>query len=186
MPKPITWEIRIRPVADITADPFGCAVANFTCTARTAACEVSGIVTRGPQGLAVDRMEVESGDWAGLNTRLLASLPLARILAEVRPHFAARPAEDVCAAEVAAAPAARRNAVSDPLLMVVAMSYLRETAAGQPAGALVRLAAEFGRPEKTVQRWIARARQDGWLGPGSRGRVGSEPGPRLLALRSAV
>jgi hypothetical protein len=96
--------------------------------------QVSGIVTRGPQGLAVDRVEVDSSDWAGLNTRLLASLPLARILTEVRSHFASRPVEDVCAAEVASAPVARRNAVSDPLLMVVAMSYLRETAAGQPPG----------------------------------------------------
>lgn len=74
-----------------------------------------------------------------------------------------------------------RHLLDDGLLRRVAEAYLRETAYGQPTGAMGRLAAEFGRPEETIRSWIARARARGWLGPSRKGRRGAEPGPRLTA-----
>lgn len=73
-----------------------------------------------------------------------------------------------------------RRPLDDDLLRRVAEAYLRETAPGQPTGAMARLAAEFERPEETVRSWLARARARGWLGPSRKGRRGAEPGPRLL------
>jgi transposase len=43
------------------------------------------------------------------------------------------------------------------------------------------MAARFDRPEGTLRTWVSRARKEGWLGPGSKGRIGAEPGPLLLA-----
>lgn len=74
-----------------------------------------------------------------------------------------------------------RQPLDDALLRSVAEAYLRETAYGQPPGAMKRLAAEFGRPEETLRTWVGRARSRGWLGPSRRGRRGAEPGPRLTA-----
>jgi hypothetical protein len=74
-----------------------------------------------------------------------------------------------------------RQPLNDDFLKTVAEAYLRETAYGQPPGAMKRLAVEFGRPEETVRTWVGRARTRGWLGPSRRGRRGAEPGPRLTA-----
>ncbi|MEV5792687.1 hypothetical protein [Streptomyces sp. NPDC052192] len=78
-----------------------------------------------------------------------------------------------------------KPAVTDDHLRAVAEAYLVETAPGQPARPMERLAKKFGRPEETVRTWIARARKEGWLAPGMRGRVGGEPGPKLLAAQLA-
>jgi transposase len=37
---------------------------------------------------------------------------------------------------------------------------------------------------KTINNWIARARNEGWLGPAAQGRAGADPGPRLLEAKS--
>lgn len=78
-----------------------------------------------------------------------------------------------------------KPAVSDERLRAVAEAYLAETAPGQPARPLPRLAEKFGSPEETVRTWIARARKEGWLAPGVKGRAGGEPGPKLLAAQLA-
>lgn len=74
-----------------------------------------------------------------------------------------------------------RTPMSDELLRAVAEAYLEETAPDKPPRPMARLAERFERPEETVRTWLARARKAGWLGPGIRGRIGGEPGPRLLA-----
>ena len=66
-----------------------------------------------------------------------------------------------------------RQMLSDGLLRQVAEAYLREAAPGQPPGAVGRVASEFGRPEETVRKWVARARERGWLGPSRKGRRGA-------------
>lgn len=73
--------------------------------------------------------------------------------------------------------------MSDTLLRRVAEAYLEETSAGKPPKALERIAQMFGRPPETVRTWVSRARKEGWLGAGVRGRVGAGPGPRLLGYR---
>lgn len=78
-------------------------------------------------------------------------------------------------------PTGGRQPLTDDLLKSVAEAYLRETAYGQPPGAMKRLAAEFERPEETLRTWVGRARARGWLGPSRKGRRGAEPGPRLTA-----
>lgn len=75
--------------------------------------------------------------------------------------------------------------VTDEQLRNLAEAYLTETAEGKPARPLARIAEQFGRPEETVRTWLARARKEGWLAPGVKGRAGGEPGPKLLAARLA-
>lgn len=76
-------------------------------------------------------------------------------------------------------PTGGRQPLTDELLRDVALAYLRESAYGQPPGAMKRLAAEYGRPEETLRTWVGRARTRGWLGPSRKGRRGAEPGPLL-------
>lgn len=78
-----------------------------------------------------------------------------------------------------------RPRVTEDQLRQLAEAYLAETAEGKPARPLARIAEQFGRPEETVRTWLARARKEGWLAPGVKGRAGGEPGPRLLAARLA-
>jgi hypothetical protein len=42
----------------------------------------------------------------------------------------------------------------------------------------------MGVDQKTMSRYVFRARQTGWLGPAVHGREGSEPGPKLIAESS--
>lgn len=77
-----------------------------------------------------------------------------------------------------------RAPLPDELLRQVSEGYIAESAPGKPRGAVKRLAQQLGRSENTVSRWVARARKDGWLGPGRQGHEGAEPGPRLLDARS--
>lgn len=164
---------------------------------------IEGAIARGSKGLLISRIEVLPPPVAeaphGITTRILQRIPVDKILAAVRAHAAyeqarkegtrqilgQEPAPGVFTDQDAKSSAVvRRNAVTDELLQRVAHAYVRETAAGQPPGALKRLADQFDRPEKTIQRWIARARQEQWLGPGAPGRVGAEPGPKLYAWLS--
>jgi hypothetical protein len=78
-----------------------------------------------------------------------------------------------------------RPRVTDEQLRALAEAYLAETAEGMPARPVARIAEQLGRPEETVRTWLARARKEGWLAPGVKGRAGGEPGPRLLVARMA-
>jgi transposase len=77
-----------------------------------------------------------------------------------------------------------RAPLTDDLLRRVAVAYLEETAPGKDRAAVTRVAARFDRPVKTINNWIARARNEGWLGPAAQGRAGADPGPRLLEAKS--
>lgn len=74
--------------------------------------------------------------------------------------------------------------MTEALLRRVAEEYLRETEPGKPPNAGDRMAKTFGRPPETVRTWVSRARKQGWLGAGIRGRAGAGPGPRLLGYRA--
>jgi hypothetical protein len=76
-----------------------------------------------------------------------------------------------------------RPRVTDEQLRALAEAYLTETAEGKPGRPVARIAEQLGRPEETVRTWLARARKEGWLAPGVKGRAGGEPGPRLLVAR---
>jgi predicted transcriptional regulator len=78
-----------------------------------------------------------------------------------------------------------RPRVTDEQLRALAEAYLAETAEGKPARPVARIAEQLGRPEETVRTWLARARKEGWLAPGVKGRAGGEPGSKLLAARMA-
>jgi hypothetical protein len=80
---------------------------------------------------------------------------------------------------------AKRTEMTAELLRSVAIAYIEESEVGTGRGLLNRMSERFGRPEGTVRTWVSRARKDGWLGPGARGRAGAEPGPKLLAARLA-
>lgn len=120
--------------------------------------------------------------------------PAERLLDEVfrEPMYAPgskvtiRTADEILSAGAPQRPQPGRAPLPDELLRQVAEGYILENAPGKPRGAVKRLAEQLGRSENTVSRWVARARKDGWLGPGRQGHEGAEPGPRLIAARSGV
>ena len=70
--------------------------------------------------------------------------------------------------------------MTENVLRELSVAYLEECAHGKPAGPVARLAARFDRPEETIRTWLGRARKEGWLTAGVKGRRGAEAGPRLL------
>ncbi|ULR50601.1 helix-turn-helix domain-containing protein [Streptomyces deccanensis] len=165
-----------------------------------------GTVARGPQGLSIIRLEVipgKVGDDVGpsVTSRMLRDIPVGALLDRVRQWAAmnealasvsgegvlmgferpSRTADEIIAAGAPTEPRPGRAALPDELMRAVAEGYIAESAPGMPRGAVKRLAEALDRPEQTVSRWVARARKEGWLGPGAAGREGAEPGPRLVA-----
>lgn len=173
------WVTTISPDGDTSA-------ATFKCAPRSGEWSAAGDIARGPQGLTISRVEVISTSPNGVTGSVLRKIQVGEILNSVRATIAR-------ASQGAGEPSpeARRSqgtrsggraGLSDQLLRDVAVAYLAGTAPGQPPGAVKRMAEELGRPEETVRTWIGRARRDGWLGPGVKGRAGAEPGPRLRDL----
>lgn len=144
--------------------------------------DVAGDVIRTGAGLVISRAEVIAHAASGITHYLLRRVPLGALLAEARAHVAAaEPAPTEMPATVSGDTGSRHLAMTDDHLRRVAMAYLRETAPGKDRAAISRMEAQFGRPRGTILTWIARARKEGWLGPAVRGRLGSEPGPKLNA-----
>ncbi|MEU0343177.1 hypothetical protein ABZ092_30565 [Streptomyces bobili] len=178
-------QVRLSLDISETANPD-----HFTFAARPAAKEpdrswdIRGDVYRTEHGLKVKRIEVgtEPAGTAEVTGTLMRQIPIGTILDYVRGRVSATLAEDLPDIPAAAmAVSAGRTVMTDGFLRDVALSYLRETAPGEPQGATRRLAEAYGRPEQTIRTWIARARKEGWLGPSTRGRAGAEPGPKLRA-----
>ena len=155
-----------------------------------------GDVSRGPTGLVITRVEVSAPAETGVTLRLLRGTPLGEVLTAVRAHAALEdarrqgtrailgeePVPGVLTEDATEAPqTSGRTPMTEDLLRKVAMAYLDETGPGKDRRAIQRLAARFERPEGTVRTWVGRARKEGWLGPGAKGRMGAEPGPKLLA-----
>jgi hypothetical protein len=78
-----------------------------------------------------------------------------------------------------------RPALADAHLARIARAYLRKQADGYSRGILLALAEEEGRPRDTIRDWVAKARRRGFLSPGTQGRAGALPGPRLQELPMA-
>lgn len=157
---------------------------------------ISGLVSRGEAGLTITRVEVSAPLPGGVTQRLLRDTPLAGILKAARALAAwenaqregtraflgEEPVSGLFLPEDLRVPhTSGRTALTDDLLRQVAMAFIDETGPGKDRKALQRVAQRFDRPEGTVRGWIARARQEGWLAPGSKGRIGAESGPRLRA-----
>lgn len=145
---------------------------------------VQGEITRSPTGLVISRLEVKvaEGVSAGLTHQLLRRVPLGEILAAARNW---RPELQHSYLHMRGGPSAStlppgRIPITDDVLRQVAVAYLQETVPGKDRAVLQRLADRFERPKGTVRTWLQRAREDGWLGPAVQGRMGAEPGPRLL------
>lgn len=158
---------------------------------------VSGDVERGPFGLVVSRLEIRRpGESSGVTSGMLREIPVGEILAAVRIQLAQEEARqgasqrgrpDGVVAEAVGAPRRSGRAPLTPdLLRRVAIAYLQENTPGAGPGAMARLARRFGKPEETMRQWVARSRRDGWLGPGTKGRAGAEPGPKLIASGTAL
>lgn len=137
-------------------------------------------------GLYLQSITVDAPPGERVTAKMLRELPLTDILAEARgtdfivEATLAELSEPIPDA-AAEAKGPGRTPLSDDLLRDVALGYLDQTAPGMGRGAVKRLAERMGVDQKTMSRYVWRARQNGWLGPALQGREGSEPGPRLLA-----
>jgi len=109
-------------------------------------------------------------------------------LAEIAQRFAwpdapssrERDALTEIAAEAAAGrPKRGRPGLGDAHYARIAHAYLQKQAEGHGRGILNALAEQERRPRQTVRDWVAGARKRGFLTPGTQGRAGALPGPRL-------
>lgn len=155
---------------------------------------VSGHVQIDGNDATVTRLEIRpASPQAAVTSSMIISVRIGEITASLRTLLALDRAKREGSAAFsyspANAPAAKsverprrggRPSVTDSMLRWVAEAYLLETADGKPHP-VARIAEKIGRPEETVRTWLARARREGWLSPGVRGRAGGEPGPKLIA-----
>jgi transposase len=155
---------------------------------------VSGHVRVDGNDVTVTRLEIRpASPQAAVTSSMVLSVRIGEITASLRTLLALDRAkrEGVAAFSYspANAPAVKsaerprrggRPPVTDSMLRWVAEAYLLETEEGKPHP-VARIAEKVGRPEETVRTWLARARREGWLSPGVRGRAGGEPGPKLIA-----
>lgn len=152
----------------------------------------TGIVSRNPQGLVISHLEIDPDtDGAGITIPMLRAVPVRDILAEARwlhtlasRHPSRAQMNTDAEMPTFADPSSPRPPITDEFLRRVALDYLEETAPGMPRGAIERLTKRYGKSTPTVSRWVGKAREVGWLGPAVSGRVGGEPGPRMLRGRS--
>lgn len=161
---------------------------------------LKGELARGETGLVVSRVLVEAPLPRGVTQRALKDAPLAGILRSVRAQVAYQeamregtraflgeePAPGLFLPEDVHIPkTSGRTELTDELLRQVALAFIEETGPGKDKRAIQRMVERFGRPEGTLRTWISRARKTGWLAPGSKGRIGAEPGPKLIESQSA-
>lgn len=156
------------------------AVGRFECSSDEMT--AVGDVVRTEAGLVVSRVEVSTILASGLTHALLRRTPLREILAQARSRT--EPTEAV-ASQPIRIPPPRHAVMTDEVLRDVARVYIEECSVGG-RGVIGRMQERFGRPEGTIVTWISRARREGWLGPGVRGRLGAEAGPKLLEWVSGM
>lgn len=158
--------------------------------------EIEGHASRGDSGLVITRVQVIAPLPSGVTQRLLREAPLSEIMKQIRAYalfeqarregtrviLGQEPAPGLFSPGDERVPqTSGRTPMSDELLRAVAVAFIEETGPGKDKRAIQRMAIRFDRPEGTLRTWIARARKEGWLAPGSKGRIGAEPGPKLTA-----
>lgn len=161
---------------------------------------LAGELARGEAGLVISKVEVVAPLPRGVTQRALKDAPLAGILRSVRAQVAYQeamregtraflgeePAPGLFEPEDVQIPkTSGRTELTDELLRAVAVAFIEETGPGKDKRAIQRMVERFDRPEGTLRTWISRARKAGWLAPGSKGRIGAEPGPKLIEAESA-
>lgn len=160
-----------------------------------------GVVAVGRPHPGIRSLEIRPSDPAGdVTAALFRRVSIGALLAEIQKELAAEDARILGVGSMGEAPSytvedLQGDAVTlplpegyvrmtDALLRRVAEEYLKETVPGKSPRALDRLAETFGRPPETVRTWVSRARKEGWLGAGVRGRLGASPGPRLMGFHA--
>lgn len=161
------------------------AVLRFEWYASDGEALVMGDLAQGPAGLIMTRAEICLQGSSGITRDLLRRVPIGDVLAAARTYLRRN---DPTAGPPVVGPAeipvtSGRTKMTDDLLRQVAAAYIEETGPDKGRGAIKRMTGRFGRPDGTVQTWIKRARKEGWLAPGPPGRMGAEPGPKLIAWR---
>lgn len=141
---------------------------------------VTGEVVRSPIGFVITHMAISSPSPSGVTRELLRDVPIRDVIAAARSQARGSRLAANLQAPVDAPSTSGRTQMTDDLLMRVALAYIEETAEGKERGAIERMVQRFGRPRGTLQTWIKRARKEGWLAPGPPGRMGAEPGRRLI------
>lgn len=142
-----------------------------------------GLLGYGASGLYLQTISIDSPPGGRVTAKMLRDVPLTDIMAASQrsPIYLERHSRPERPKPPEDQKGPGRSPLSDDLLREVALGYLDQTAPGMGRGAVKRLAERMGVDQKTMSRYVFRARQTGWLGPAFQGREGSDPGPRLLA-----
>jgi transposase len=168
--------LEVRPTA---GGDLGLGITSRVLRAVPVSVIIAGV--HGMESMSVDEAAQQFGGDPEKGEQLIRAVQRALEGLSYAETSTPRTADAILAAHAAAATGPGRAPLPDELLRAVAERYLAETAPEKPRGAVKRVAAALGRPEQTVSKWVARARREGWLGPGVAGKEGAVPGPRLLS-----
>jgi hypothetical protein len=152
-------------------------------------------------GRGIRRLRQHAQDFpaGGITATVLRSLPIGKILAQVRLFILAKPeiiegfqaanvpieaneqeiSEQVAEIATATTPKRGRPSLGDDHYQRIARAYLALQAQGVTRGILNELAEQEGRPRETIRDWVHQARKRQFLSKGTPGRAGAEPGPLL-------
>jgi hypothetical protein len=168
-----------RTITKIELAPLGNAGRNWVLARWTRADGSSGEVFAMFRLKRAERYYIARLEIVTPNTQLLRDIPLARIedAANANPTIrewidAGMDDDTIERAKVAKAkrPKLKRaGALDDDFFRLVAEAYRGAVANGLPPAKT--LALDSGAPPGTVNRWIGRAREKGYLPPGQAGRV---------------
>jgi hypothetical protein len=171
-------------------DEPGYEAEGFTVDVEEQPYRFEGLFRIGDSGIEIVQLQVTLKSFAagGIDSKALRSFPIGAIREELRAMFqddAGQLPRTYPPGKYGLAPRPGRRGHPEEHYRWVAERYIALARQGRSRGIRALIAKEAeersGLPvaENTVGDWIHRARNLGFLAPGMRGRVVSEPGPRL-------
>ncbi len=158
-----------------------------------------GPLSIGPYPGAEHTLEPGASPYRGITSEVLRALPIEHLIHQIVVHLQPHPdwqqrltekhgqqtpidhrqliADAV--ARVNARPEGRARAYPEHHYHDVALLYLNLLETGHGRNVLVQLADLLGISHQTARNWVHRARQLGYLTPGTQGRAGALPGTQL-------
>jgi hypothetical protein len=161
----------------------------FLATIIGSRCSYGGWFRVGPAGAEIVRLEItlDFSEGGSIDSTDLRAIPIAALKQRLRglAESVGQMTPTYNPARYAPRPRPGRPGYPDEHYRFIAIRYITLAREGRSRGIRGLLAAEMsGRlgvhiAENTIGEWLHRARELGFLAPGQRGKVVSEPGPRL-------